>query len=250
MPRFIYGLDPASQDDFFGIVVHRLDDIDPREPNKHKLPHLQTLRRLKLRYISLKEGENSALGILQKDLFPRYPPSYLVIDYTMERTFAQLVERIYGKAMVETILFSVPNKNMLKHDGMAIFESGYRLPDPQGVKHPQLKEWLQRLETELKHEEMIITKTGKITFDHPRGEKNDLAIAWELSIHGCLRFLGMGVSTPVGYAQKRATLKDRFGGTNVEFTDEFGNRQSADLLGELKGKNVRNVNIQRAPRRF
>ena len=36
---------------------------------------------------------------------------------------------------------------------------------------------------------MIETAGGRVTFDHPEGEHNDLAIAWELSIHGCLRFI-------------------------------------------------------------
>jgi len=42
---------------------------------------------------------------------------------------------------------------------------------------------------------MNLTKSGKESFDHPVGRHNDMGIAWELSIHGCIE-LGLKVDLP------------------------------------------------------
>ncbi len=36
---------------------------------------------------------------------------------------------------------------------------------------------------------------GKESFDHPTGRNNDLGIAWELSIHGCIQ-TGLKIDVP------------------------------------------------------
>jgi hypothetical protein len=48
---------------------------------------------------------------------------------------------------------------------------------------------------QLKHEEMKITPSGRESFDHPTGRHNDMGIAWDLSIHGCIQ-LGLKVDLP------------------------------------------------------
>ena len=54
---------------------------------------------------------------------------------------------------------------------------------------------MRELVEELKHEEMVLTKSGRESFDHPTGRHNDMGIAWELSIHGCIQ-LGLKVDLP------------------------------------------------------
>jgi len=48
---------------------------------------------------------------------------------------------------------------------------------------------------QLKHEEMLLTPSGKESFDHPAGRHNDIGIGWELSIHGCIQ-KGLKVDMP------------------------------------------------------
>ena len=176
--RYIYGLDPASQNDHFGIIVHRL----PEKRMQEELPQLQTLR--KLRQMPFDE----MLEFLYSELFPRYPPYYIVIDYTNERTFTDILIRKYSKRRVKALIFSDTSKKMLKDDGIAILNQGYKFPDDTDRKS-KIALWIRDLKEELIHEEMILTPAGKETFSPPQGKHNDLAIAWELSIHGCLKFM-------------------------------------------------------------
>lgn len=108
MPLYIYGLDPASKNDFFGIVVHKIPDV---KEDEKPIPKLQTLR--KLQGLSYDE----ILDLLQRDLFNRYPPRYIVVDYTNEKTFSDILLKRYGKRRIETFLFNNTSKGILKNDG-------------------------------------------------------------------------------------------------------------------------------------
>jgi hypothetical protein len=74
---------------------------------------------------------------------------------------------------------------------------GYTFPNPALIEDPQIAQWVKELIQQLKQEQIIITQSGRITFDHPQGEHNDLAIAWELSIHGCLQYILKKGSRPI-----------------------------------------------------
>ena len=175
---FVYGLDNASKNDFFGIVVHEIPEFDPKQTY---LPDLVTLR--KLTHIPY----DKMFEILSQDLFLRYPPMMIVADYSNEKTFTDFLIRDYGKQRVTPISFTIPNKQMLKDDGLNILTMGYEFPNPALIEDPQIQEWVSELMQQLKREQVIHTPTGRITFDHPANEHNDLAIAWELSIHGCIQ---------------------------------------------------------------
>lgn len=180
---FIYGLDPAEHSDFFGIVVHTIDK---------GMAKLATLR--KLRNYKYPEVQR----LLKEELFTKYPPRYIVIDYSNEKGFAETLEELYG-SRVEAFNFTQINKLMLKQDGLKILQMGYEWPVS---KNPQVQSWIDECRDQLKHEQMLETSAGRITFDHPEGEHNDLAIAWELSIHGCLRFILKGADGPMVYSRK------------------------------------------------
>ena len=171
--RYIYGLDPASQNDFFGIVMHELSDDLPKLKDIKKLRHLPF---------------DKMLEILE-ELFSKYNPHHIVIDYTNEKTFTDILIRRYGKRRVDAVNFGVSSKKMLKDDGLAVLKQGYVLPNPSRIQDSQKARWIRDLVEELQHEEMNITRSGRETFDHPIGRHNDLATAWELSIHGCLKFM-------------------------------------------------------------
>jgi len=175
------GIDYASKNDYFAVVLHQLPEFVNGQPY---LPKLKTLR--KYPHSSYSE----MLEILERDLFRRFPPFYIVPDYTSEKTFTDILIDTYGKDLIEPIVFGLNTKKMLKEDGLNIMSQGYRFPNPAQFEHqyPTLAEWTRGLISELLREQIIITKGNNYSFDHPTGEHNDLAIAWELSIHGCLRF--------------------------------------------------------------
>lgn len=176
--RNVYGLDYASKVDYFGVVLNQLP---PYQPDVPFVPRLKTLRNYsKLDYSDM-------LEILEKDLFRRFPPTYIVADYTGEKTFTDMLTKDYGEDRIEPIVFSIPNKLMLKQDGRSIMRQGYKWPNPAQIKQPTIREWVTTTINQLKREQIIATGANNITFGHPPGEHNDLAIAWELSIHGCLR---------------------------------------------------------------
>lgn len=199
MTLYIYGLDPAEKNDAFGIVVHAVDNNQAR---------LKTLR--KLRNVPYPD----AYRILQQDLFSKYPPYQIVIDYSNEKTFSEILIEKFGKERVEPINFTTANKLMLKQDGLKILQMGYVWPTSQ---NEQVQAWIQELRDQLKHEQMIETPARKITFDHPEGEHNDLAIAWELSVHGSLRFISrdtgpaivMSASSDSGYYERAKSPQDK-----------------------------------------
>jgi hypothetical protein len=211
---FVYGLDNASKNDFFGIVVHEIPAFDK---NKAYLPDLVTLR--KLTHIPY----DKMMEILTQDLFPRYPPLEIVSDYSNEKTFTDFLVRDFGKQRVTPIPFTIPNKQMLKDDGLNILTQGYEFPNPALIEDPQIKQWVMELMQQLKREQVIHTPTGRITFDHPSGEHNDLAIAWELSIHGCIKHILKKGARPIIHS-KTATRSPQAYGTNY-----------GDLFPELKG---------------
>ena len=178
--RFVYGLDPASKNDYFGIVVHAVPAYDPRIPY---VPELRTVRNLT--HIPF----DRMFDVLRNDMFPRYPPAQIVTDYTNEKTFTEMLIRDYGEYRVEAIRFSMENKKMLKDDGYSIIKQGYKFPNPNKIKDKRIAEWVSELMNQLLREQLIITGSGKETFGKPTGEHNDLATAWELSIHGCLKMI-------------------------------------------------------------
>ncbi|AFU58299.1 hypothetical protein Ngar_c13610 [Candidatus Nitrososphaera gargensis Ga9.2] len=192
MARYIYGLDPASKNDWFGIVVHELMMAAHERP-----PRLRAINQM------THTSFDKIYGYLVEDMFKRYPPYYIVIDYSNEKTFSDLLVRLYGKEKVERIAFSNANKLMLKEDGLAIMKQEYKFPNPAKVADPAVAQLILLLVQQLKSEQILQTATGKTTFDHPRGQHNDLAIAWELSIHGCLKFMIRGQrNTGLVYSRK------------------------------------------------
>lgn len=186
--RNIYGIDYASKHDFFAVVLHQLPEYIE---GVDYLPKLKTLR--KYPHTSYAE----MLRILEQDLFRRFPPFYIVPDYTSEKTFTDILIESYGKDAIEAIVFSQQTKKMLKDDGLNIMTQGYKFPNPAQIKNQTLSAWISGMINELLREQVITTRANNISFDHPQGEHNDLAIAWELSIHGCLRWSLRPKSEPV-----------------------------------------------------
>jgi hypothetical protein len=74
LPRYIYGEDPASQADFFGIVIHEQPSATSEIPKP--LPILKDI--YKLNHTSF----DKIIEFHTKILFRKFPPSLMVFDYT------------------------------------------------------------------------------------------------------------------------------------------------------------------------
>ena len=190
MPRYIYGEDPESQNDFHGIVIHEMPT--PQMDDQTPLPLLKDI------YVLNNTSFDKILDFYTDVLFKKYLPFYMVFDYTNERTFTDIMENRFDKSRVERINSSAGTsgtKKMLKDDGLSILKQGYTFPNPANIKDPIKSELIQELIEQLKHEEMLLTPSGRESFDHPTGRHNDMGIGWELSIHGCIQ-LGLKVDLP------------------------------------------------------
>jgi len=97
--------------------------------------------------------------------------------------------RDFGEDIVEKVNFSagtLGTKLQLKQDDLSILKQKYQFPNPANIRDPKKFQLIRELVEELKHEEMKLTPSGKESFDHPTGRHNDIGIAGELSIHGCI----------------------------------------------------------------
>jgi len=190
LKRYIYGEDPASQNDFHVITIHELPEIEI--DNQTPLPLLRDI------YALNNTSFDKILDFHTDVLFKKFPPFYMVFDYTNERTFTDMMIRDFGDDRVEKVNFTAGTsgtKKMLKDDGLSILKQGYTFPNPAGIKDPVKSELVRELIEQLKHEEMNLTPSGRESFDHPIGRHNDMGIGWELSIHGCIQ-LGLKVDLP------------------------------------------------------
>ena len=233
MVRYIYGEDPASQNDFFGIVIHELPEADL--DNQNPLPRLKDIYKLN------NTSFDRILEFHTDVLFKKFPPYYMVFDYTNERTFTDMMIRDYGEDRVEKINFSSGisgTKKILKDDGLSILKQGYKFPNPTRIRDPAKSKLVKELVEELQHEEMKLTPTGRESFDHPTNRHNDLAIAWELSIHGCLKFMLNAISEPVAYSAGRNESHpySEYGIDHEELIKED--------LAHLKGVKLNDVSVQ------
>jgi len=156
LKRYIYREDPASQTDFFGIIIH--EQPSPTRENPKPLPILRDV--YKLNHTSF----DKIIEFHTKILFRKFPPSLMVFDYTNERTFTDLMEARFGKSRVAKINFSAGisgTKKMLKDDGLSILKQGYQFPNPANIKDPAKAELVRELIEQLKHEEMLLTPSGR-----------------------------------------------------------------------------------------
>ena len=187
--RYMYGIDLASKKNYTGIVVHDLpfasekNDYSPipKMVGIYKLPH---------------RPYNECLDFLTNHIYSKLPPYHQSIDYTNEKTFTDMLVRDFGEDRIEGLIFNITSKKMLKDDGLAMLKSGYTFPNLSRLD-PLTKKLVIETVEQLQHEKLTISPSGQETFPKPPGRDNDLAVAWELSVHSCIMFM-LGVkSEPV-----------------------------------------------------
>jgi len=96
--RFIYGEDPASQNDFHRITIHELPEItmDDETP----MPLLLDI------YAIRNTSFDKILDFHTDVLFKKWTPFYMVFDYTNERIFTNMMIRNFGEGRVEKVNFT------------------------------------------------------------------------------------------------------------------------------------------------
>jgi len=140
LKRYIYGEDPASQNDFFGIVIHELPS--PTKEIPKPVPFLRDV------YALNHTSFDKIIEFHTRVLFPKFPPSLMVFNHTNERTFTDLMEKRFGKSRVAKINFSAGTsgtKKMLKDDGLSILKHGYQFPNPANILDPVKSELVREL---------------------------------------------------------------------------------------------------------
>lgn len=187
MRRFIYGYDFGSKVDPTGIAIHDASPIPPGQPKVPKLVHLEEY---------LLGDYTKLLHILKTDLWRRFPPYFHVTDYTREETMTDIITRIFGKQRVLGLKFTNQSKQKLKDDALAILQQGYKFPNPKQVKDTHQRTLLEKLLKQMRQEQMILTPSRLIRYDHPEGEHNDMLNGWELSITGSIKLLVTGGTKP------------------------------------------------------
>jgi hypothetical protein len=178
-----WGVDPARERDYHTIVINGISSRK-KEP---WLPRLRDLFRVK------KVDYIINLNFMIKDLAPKYPPAIIHVDSTRDPTFAEIIQRKFGKNRVNAYHFAnagnTNTKFELKLIGKAYINQGYTFPDVDTLlrlnKISADKAFLVReLKTEALREIAKLTKNDRITFDQPK--HNDLVHGWEMSLKGIM----------------------------------------------------------------
>ncbi len=219
---YFIGMDPAIIGDYFGICVHKL----LAEPPQGK-PWIPLLVKL----IKLQKGEYSSTwdelinGVLTKYLDFRI----INIDYTNEKTLADLLEDKFGDDRIKKTPFTkgeAGTKMQMAKSSKSFLDNGYSFPDHNKISNPMERDNIRTLKNQIINEEIVLNPDGSIKFKH-KGKHNDLLHAWMLSLDAVNDYMvsklgGGGFSGGPAYGGKR---KPPFGGKPV-----FGGKRKSSRV--------------------
>jgi hypothetical protein len=185
--NYIYGIDPAQSLNYTGIVVTQIEN---------KKVYITTLRKFqKLTYPELEE-------ILLNDLFKRFPPRLVVVDYTNEKAFSETMEAKLNPSFmnqnsldykrwktVKPVVFTQETKLMLKQNAKEMFEKKQFVWPNQSKSDPRMWSLVEELKGQMMREAASPGRNGLLQFLKPEGYDNDLIIAHELNLYGAKEFL-------------------------------------------------------------
>lgn len=185
------GLDPASRRDYFGIAVHVLIPNDD-------VPHLIHLNQYR------NERYTTILTMLhEKDLLPFRNFTNMVVDATGNIAICEALQDRYGENRVIEHIFTAGEHGTRMHiieDSIHYMngEGDLKYELPQVDPSTTFGQMVEILRSQIRKESFVPTPTGILRADHPRGGKNDLLNAWQLSLKGARikQFRNMSVSVP------------------------------------------------------
>lgn len=182
---FVYGLDLAQSLNYTGIVVTNVADA-------------------KIRIIKVRKYNKLTYPELEKilfDLFNKFTPKCVVVDYTNERSFAETIEsKLHPSFMdqhsakykkwetVQPVIFSQEIKLELKQTAREIFEKK-QFAWPRFPTDPRVRSLITELKDQMLREAGSPGANGLLRFPKPEGHDNDLIIALELNLYGAKKFL-------------------------------------------------------------
>ena len=180
-----HGIDQAKSPDFMTVYIHALPS-KKLKGEKNWLPMLRDVYRFH------HDNYEDVLKWYTRIVCNKYYPTTLSIDITNNAQMGDSLINRFGKDTVDAQRFqNVGNTNtkyMLKQIGLDYLKMGYTFPNPETIRDSSKADIIRELETQMKHEQIKLTKSGRITFDHPSGKKNDNVHGWELSLKAVMDY--------------------------------------------------------------
>jgi len=182
---YIYGIDLAQALNYTGIVVTKIEDG-------------------KIRFAGIRKYNNKTYPEIEEilfDLFARFTPKRVVVDYTNERSFTDTIEaKLHPSFMnpnssdykrwktVTPVIFSQEMKLELKQNAREIFEKK-QFAWPRSLTDLRARSLVAETLEQTLREAASPGRNGLLNFRKHAGYDNDLIIALELSLYGAKEFL-------------------------------------------------------------
>lgn len=198
---WLYGLDPATKSDYFGVVVHVL----PPKPQDGSpwLPYLREAFNIR------HERYTDVLVWLQNILFHNLPPYYGVVDATRDNSFAQELENKYGDTRIKSEHMTNPLNYEMKMNAFNFLHDGYTFPNTALMHSKRKAIAIADIKTQCLLERVEWSATNRATFTHPPSAHNDLNRAWEMSLLAVSRVQsGRLGHTPIRSYTREDTIHD------------------------------------------
>jgi hypothetical protein len=189
---FFHGIDPATQNDYYTDIVHVLTEKPwHRDPNHKRVIWLPSM----VGIMRVHHLPPDKIIDMQIEMFNRFPPMIAQIDSSREEFLSNAMVRRYGENTVFPVKFlnsgNSNTKFQLKQIGYSFLDAGYEWPNTISMEEAgQVKsaKLFKILKSEMMHEQVQFTSSGRVSFDHPVGKHNDLVHGWELSLKGVMQY--------------------------------------------------------------
>jgi len=186
LTRYVYGIDLAQSLNYTAIIITKVE-------NK-KIIIVRIKKFNKMTYPEIEE--------ILFELFEKFPPTRVVVDYTNEKSFAETIEaKLHPSFMnsnssdykrwktVMPVVFSQEIKLELKQTAREIMEKRqFAWPNPLKTD-PRVWPLVEELQIQMLREAASPGMNGLLRFLKPSGHDNDLIIALELNLYGAKEFL-------------------------------------------------------------
>lgn len=190
---YIYGIDLGQSLNYSAVVVTKVE-------KKIRLAGIRKYK--KLTYPELQE-------ILFNDLFERFAPECICVDYTNERSFSETMEAKFNSLFmdqyssgyqrwtkVQPIVFTQDIKLAMKQNAREIFEKKQFVWPTRFLINPRVWSLIEELKEQMMREFGSPGANGQLKFPKPEGHDNDLIIALEMNLYGAKRFLSQNNADP------------------------------------------------------
>lgn len=190
---YVYGIDLGQSLNYSAIIVTKVE-------KKVRLARIRKYK--KITYPELQE-------ILFNDLFERFPPECICVDYTNERSFAETMEAKFNSLFMDQysskyqkwdkirpIVFTQDKKLTLKQNAREMFEKKQFVWPKRFLTDPRVWNLIEELKEQMMREFASPGTSGQLKFPKPEGYDNDLIIALEMNLYEAKKFLSQNNADP------------------------------------------------------